>query len=96
MEATNKQLKYQIELTGSFAKKGFGFSCMQKALEMGITGKLEYINEGLIRILVQGSEKDISEINTWFVKIPDIKDIKYHKVHASNTHFNDFIIVNSI
>lgn len=96
MKITAGQSIYQIELTGSFAKKGLGFSCMRKAIEARITGQLEYVNEGLIQILARGEPDDIDEMSSWFATIPEIKTIKCRKVYSSNKQFNDFIIINSI
>lgn len=96
MKITAEQSIYHIELTGSFAMKGLGFSCMQKAMEEGIKGQLKYISGEQIQILIQGEENSIDKIRAWFNKQPEIKSTTFRKIHSSNKQFNDFIIINSI
>lgn len=54
-----------IILQGKFEQSGFGFSCMQRASALNITGQFEYLTTDKVQIQVAGSETAIQNFHLW-------------------------------
>jgi acylphosphatase len=55
----------KIHLEGNFGNTGFGFSCMQQAAKLDISGKFEYQNQKEITILSIGTTEAINDFFQW-------------------------------
>ncbi len=76
-EATNIK-HFQIHLEGAFGETGFGFSCMKRAFELEITGRLKYITPNKVDICAQGKETQLIEFYRWCISCSEARSGEYN------------------
>lgn len=88
--------RYRIHLTGSFSKKGFGFSYMRLAYENNITGSLFYESPKSIILDLTGMDKDILKTIIKCKKEDFIENIHILNKTSTKTKLPDFNVLNQI
>ncbi len=96
MNETKNINNQQINLKGTFAKKGFGFSCLKKAFELKIAGRLEKLSSKEIEINLQGSENKILNFYDWCLTVPETTSGEIINTNKQYPTLNEFKIINSI
>jgi acylphosphatase len=75
-EATNIK-HFQIHLEGAFGETGFGFSCMKRAYELEISGRLKYITPHKVDIWAKGQEAQLMEFYRWCISCSETRSGEY-------------------
>jgi acylphosphatase len=88
--------QYTIRLTGSFLRKGFGFSCMRAAYELNLTGSIFYESGESVQIELEGNEKSIEQLIGEWVNIDFIRHIRILGKSEILLTKNDFIMHNQL
>jgi len=96
MKETKNTNNRHINLKGTFAEKGFGFSCLKKAFELKIVGRLVYLSSHEIEINLQGSEKKIINFYDWCLTLPETISGEIFNTNKQYPTLNEFKIINSI
>ncbi|MHC1775331.1 MAG: acylphosphatase [Lentimicrobium sp.] len=84
-----------IFVSGTLKKTGFRFYCMQKAVELGITGTVSYTgNRNIIVIFAEGREEELEKFLNWCsVGTPScrVTEIETHEIDLK--HYTSFDII---
>jgi len=81
-------------VTGNFKNTGFGFSCMQQAVNLGIEGTFEYINMNEVRIRVSGSREALEAMVSWCRRQEITKKVTISYAEHEPEHYHGFEILN--
>lgn len=87
---------YNILLKGVYVKSGFGFSCMKRAIELEIPGRLRYLDDKTIQIDAQGESNRIEEFFSWCLNSRETSDGTCHSGNLFQSFPNEFTIINSL
>ena len=88
--------KYRIQLSGTFSKKGFGFSCMHFAHDNNISGSLFYESANSVILEITGEEADIIKTTDKCKKEEYISEIHILNKTITQNKSTDFIMLNQI
>jgi len=92
---------YKIHITGSVFKTGFRYYLKDKALFLGITGKVYYVDESTVGVIASGtSEKmflflEFCETSNHFVQITNIDISKIPPQEFTSFEVDDEIPITS-
>ncbi len=88
--------QYRIQLTGSFSRKGFGFTCMHLAYDHHITGTLFYESPHAAILEITGNNADILRVIIKLKREPFIDDIHILSKTITEKKLTEFIMLNQI
>ena len=84
---------YKIRVFGKVQGVWFRHSTMEKARQLGLTGKVENMSDGSVDIEAEGDEKKIQELIDWCQQGPEhatVEDISFSEDEPKN--YQDFSI----
>jgi len=85
-----------IALKGNFKNTGFGFSCLQKAISLNVSGEFKYLNEKEVEIIVSGGKESIQKFYNWCIdrNFPESGELDF--LSKKPKYYNDFQIINQL
>ena len=88
---------YKLQITGKVQGVWYRASAKDKALELGLTGKVWNEKDGSVGAIIQGDEELISEFIEWCKKGPPLSrvDQVYSEEIPASENFGSFEIVRS-
>ena len=86
----------KINLKGDFKNSGFGFSCMQQAVNLNITGKFEYLQNNEVEIISFGNKESIRDFFDWALKQQQTVSGNLELSSTKIMRSNEFHIINQL
>lgn len=88
-------LCYKIYVSGHVQGVGFRFFTYRHAQKQGLTGSVENLNDGRVKIIVCGKESNVKQFCTWLengdMHLANITHLEYQH-YLPEKPFNDFHI----
>lgn len=84
---------YKISVSGKVQGVWFRQSTMEKAKELGLSGKVENLSDGTVKIEVEGVEENLQKLLDWCREGPEhaaVEDVKF--IEGDLKNYQDFSI----